>query len=59
MVIVESFILSAWFPAAEFINQVWFHVFSVIHTLIQINQTASYVMHEAKICNKGEFYYSL
>ena len=28
-----SFIHSTWFPAAEFINQAWCHVFSVIHTV--------------------------
>ena len=29
---LQSFIHSTWFPAAEFINQVWIHVFSVIRT---------------------------
>ena len=27
--------------------------------IIQINQTASYLINESKICNKSEFYYSL
>ena len=27
--------------------------------VIQISQTASYLMNESQICNKSEFYYSL
>ena len=29
------------------------------HSDIQINQTALYLMNEAKICKESEFYYSL
>ena len=28
-------------------------------TIIQINQKVSYIMKEAKVCSKSEFYYSL
>ena len=43
MVIVEFFIHSAWFPAAEFINQAWFHVFPVIPPVCKEKPQSFYV----------------
>ena len=40
----------------KFLGHFKYHIRS---QTIQINQMASYLMNEAEICNKSEFYYSL
>ena len=56
-----AFKMSQEFPTASVDITEDFHVMAFWVTLyiIQINQTASYVMNDFKICNKSEFYYSL
>ena len=44
----------------EAVGNSWDILYAILgDNIIQIIQTASYLMNEAKICNKYEFYYSL